>query len=330
MSHEIEIRDGQASMMYAGELPWHGLGQKVESEVTAEAAIKLAGLDWICKKQPIYLAGKNKVDGIPVIGTEIQEMEAVVRDIDDKVMGLVGHEYNIIQNKDCFGFLDEVVGSGQAIYHTAGALFGGRTIFCTIKLPKDVKIGDDLINKYLLLTSSHDRSSALHVRWTPVRVVCANTLNVAMSTETLASISIRHTKNYQDKINQARDVLRLTDAYYQRMELEFNKLLDTPFEESNMVKFTKTLFPSDGEPAGITKNKRNKLIELFNNGSGNQKVKNTKWAAFNSVTEYVDHYHMVRANEGRGVKIADARMASSIIGGGARLKQKAFDLLKVT
>lgn len=328
MAANIEIRDGQASMMYAGEVPWHGLGTKVEKEVTAAAAIQLAGLDWVCEKRPLFIRGQKEVDGIPVIGSEVSDVVAVVRNTDNKILGVVSKKYEIIQNHECFDFVDELVGSGEAVFHTAGALFGGSIIFCTVKLPNDAKIGDDLIHKYLLLASSHDRSLKLVVQWTPTRVVCANTLNVALNERTSSRVEIRHTRNCDKKIEQAREVLRLNDRYYQVMTDQFNRMLDTAMTEGQMTEFAEELFPSEGDKvAGVTKNKRQKLVDLFKTGAGNKAVTNTRWAAFNAVTDYADHFANLRAAP--GTTIEDTRMNSAAFGGGLKLKQKAFDLLTV-
>ena len=178
----------------------------------------------------------------------------------------MGDRYHIIQNKECFDFLDDVIGSGQAVYHTAGALRGGSQIFMTVKFPNDVKIGDDIIEKYLLLTSSHDGSLALEARWTPTRVVCANTLGMALNERTTNNIKIRHTQNYRTKVEEARNVLQLTDIYYSRMEEEFNRMLDAEFDHAKMTKLVEDLLPADGTPSTRTKNIRNKIVELFYTG----------------------------------------------------------------
>jgi len=326
MAHEIEIRNGVASMMYAGETPWHKLGQHVETEVTAAAAIKLAGLDWNCISKPLYTAGDADVDGIPVIGKMVPGIQAIVRSDDKKVLGTVGDRYHIIQNKECFDFLDDVIGSGQAVYHTAGALRGGSQIFMTVKFPNDVKIGDDIIEKYLLLTSSHDGSLALEARWTPTRVVCANTLGMALNERTTNNIKIRHTQNYRTKVEEARNVLQLTDIYYSRMEEEFNRMLDAEFGHAQMTKLAEDLLPADGTPSTRTKNIRNKIVELFYTGKGNKAVAGTKWAAFNAVTEYADHFISIRNKEDDNTD--ERRMLSAIYGSGQDLKQKAYNLLR--
>jgi len=171
MAHNIEIKDGQACMFYAGETPWHRLGTQVEKEVTAAAAIRLAGLDWKVEKRPMYIAGQARVDGIPVLGPEIPDKFAVVRTEDNHVLGVVGSAYECIQNAEAFGFLDGLVGEGLAMFHTAGSLFGGRKVFVACKLPESINVGPDRVDKYLLLATGHDGNTLMQVKWTPIRVV---------------------------------------------------------------------------------------------------------------------------------------------------------------
>ena len=333
MAHELEMKNGQARMMYAGKAPWHGLGQHVETEVTAGAAIRLADLDWKLEKQPIYIEGTQKIDDIPVVGVKVPDKVAVVRPEDNSILGVVSDRYEIIQNADCFDFMDEIIGSGQAVYHTAGSIFDGKRIFMTVKLPGDAMVGDDKIEKYILLTTSHDGSLALNIRWTPIRVVCNNTMNAALSRTAKAGINIRHTTNYKARVSEARKVLEMTDHYYQVMEQEFNRLLDAQFTEGEMVNLTEQLFPTKVDDNGKvklstnTKNRREKMVGLFHNGIGVAPIKNTRWAAFNAVTEFVDHHRSTAVHGGRNKK--DLRFNASIFGGGAQMKQKAFDLLKV-
>jgi len=326
MAHEIEMVNGQARMMFAGKLPWHGLGQAVEKEVTAAAAIRLAGLDWTIEKHPVFLKGKNDVDGIPVIGSSVPNAFAVLRPEDSQILGVVTGAYEIIQNSDCFDFMDSIIGEGQAIYHTAGSLFNGRIIFITLKLPTDAKVGPDKIEKYILLSSSHDGSQALSIQWTPVRVVCANTLSAAFG-DCSSGIKIRHRRNYRGKVEEARKVLQLTEVYYAELEKCFNQLLNTPFTNINMEDFAEDLFHVEGTVSKQTKAKRSRIVELFSTGQGNAAVGNTKWAAYNAVTEFVDHNTKFRTRE--GVSEADARMNNVMFGTGYELKNKALKLLTV-
>lgn len=321
MAHEVE------TMMFANEVPWHGLGVKVEGEQTAEKAIIAAGMNWVNELQPLYLSGKNMVDGIPVIGTQAPDYQAVVRTKDNSILGVVKGRYHIIQNHECFEFMDSIVGSGQAIYHTAGSLRNGKIIFMVVKLPKDAKVGNDKIEKYLLLSSSHDGSHGLEVRWTPVRVVCMNTLSAALNRQTTNCIKIRHCGNYKSKVEQAREVLQLTDYYYDVMEKEYNKLLETEMKKTEMVEFAAQLFPSeDRDPPTATKNLRNKVVELFTTGKGNHGQ--SRWDAFNAVTDFTDHCRTVKMTDNVASK-EEGRMNSVFFGSSAALKQKAFDLLKV-
>ncbi len=334
MAHELEIRDGNACMMYAGETPWHKLGTKVEKEVSAGACMKLAGLDTECEKRPIFIRGKAEVDGIPVVGSQVEGKYAVVRLDDEKVLGVVGESYNIIQNRECFDFLDSIVGEGQALYHTAGSLFGGSRIFITLKLPEDSVVGDDTIQRYVLLATSHDGSMALTARMTGVRVVCANTLAVALGRETQQCITIRHTQSYKDKVAEARRVLDLADLYYQHMEREFSKMLDATMRESDLSRFVNQLFPDTKKDeagklvasAGAIK-KRDRVRELARAGRGNKAVAGTRWSAFQAITEFVTHERTSNVSPGRAQD--DVWFNSMMFGSGRQLEQQAFDLLKV-
>jgi phage/plasmid-like protein (TIGR03299 family) len=323
MSHEVE------TMMYAGEVPWHRLGTSVEREVTSAAAIKLGGLDWEVEEQPIFLSGTNEVDGIPVRGLEIPNKKAIVRKKDQRIYGVVTDQYQIIQNSECFDFMDSIIGEGQAVYHTAGSLFDGRIVFLTVKLPEDAVVGPDKISKYILLYTAHDGSQSLSVRWTPVRVVCANTLEFARGNCSQV-FNIRHRANYKTKIDEAREVLEMTDHYYKQMEVQFNKMLDAKFSTGNMVGFLKDLFPVEEgkiKRSTQTASKIVQMTELFETGIGHKEVAGTRWAAYNAVTEFVDHHANYRARE--GVDEDESRMNSIIFGGGHELKQKAFNLLAV-
>jgi phage/plasmid-like protein (TIGR03299 family) len=302
--------------------------------VSAGACMKLAGLDTECEKRPIYIQGKNEVDGIPVIGSQVEGKYAVVRTDDEKVLGVVGESYNIIQNRECFDFLDSIVGEGQALYHTAGSLFGGTRIFITLRLPNDCVVGDEPIQRYVLLATSHDGSMALTARMTGVRVVCANTLAVAVGRETQQCITIRHTQSYKDKVAEARRVLGLADLYYQHMEREFNKMLDATMRESDLSRFVNQLFPDtkkakDGNliASTATTKKRDRIKELAHAGRGNEAVAGTRWSAFQAITEFVTHERTPNTSPGKAQD--DVRFNSMMFGSGSQLEQKAFDLLKV-
>ena len=157
------------SMMYVREKPWHGLGEMVQEAPTSADALRLAGLDWRVDSKPVQVCGGRKVDGF----------RANVRATDGAVLGMVSDRYRICQNTDAFDFTDNLIG-GEVRYETAGSLQGGRKIWLLAKLPDTFLLGD-AVEPYLCFTNSHDGSSAIRVCMTPVRVVCQNTLNIALS-----------------------------------------------------------------------------------------------------------------------------------------------------
>jgi phage/plasmid-like protein (TIGR03299 family) len=192
MAHELEIRNGEASMFYVNEVPWHGLGTRLSGPATAAEAIKAAKLDWTVAKVPLYaVQGETSVrvpDAYGVIREDLWGQPAC------PVLGIVGKHYTPLQNAEAFTFFDPIVGQNAAIYHTAGAIRDGERIWLLAKLPSQiVVVGDDVADKYLLLSNSHDGGSAVQVKFTPVRVVCNNTLTLALSSG--PTIRVAHTRN---------------------------------------------------------------------------------------------------------------------------------------
>ena len=339
MAHELEMnQSGEAKMFYAGKAPWHGLGTKVEREVTADAALKLADLDWEVEKRSIYLRGESEVDGIPVIGQEIDTHKAVYRTQDDRFLGVVGSGYEVIQNEEAMGFLDTLVGEGMAMFHTAGSLFGGRRVFVSCKLPDSIQVGPDQVDKYMVALWGHDGTMAYHIKWTPIRVVCWNTASAAFNIKggkvtATDCVSIRHTTHWRDRTDEARKMLDLTNIYYARIDECFNRLIKQPMTNDQFGQFTEKLYP-DGKSKTTEKpidrsKVRESLVKSWHGGIGldHPDVRNTRWAAWNAVTEYVDHDK--KYYEGKTGGISDNRMNSVIWGQGSQVKKQALDLLSV-
>lgn len=199
MAHDLDIAaDGTARMFSAeGKTPWHGLGNVVDSVATAKEALHLSGLDWEVMKVPQYASFFNNGEYHTV---EVPDTFATVRNVDNKILGTVKDRYQIMQNQEAFDFMDTVVGEGAAAYHTAGALDGGRKVWILVKLPGEVLVRvkghDDITEKYGLLYNSHDGKTMAALKVTPVRVVCQNTLNLAMRG---GAFNIRHTQNMMEK-----------------------------------------------------------------------------------------------------------------------------------
>lgn len=313
MSHNI---CGDA-IAYFGERPWHGIGTELKNPATAVEAIRAAKLDYAVEKEPIFLSS----------GKQIANNFATVRKDNSVPLGVVGKRYQIIQNAEAFNFFDSVVGDGQAIYHTAGALGKGERIWILAKLPKDLVIAkDDEIEKFLILTNNHNGLSCLQMYFSPIRVVCQNTLNASIK-DAKDGISIRHTGDIKDKVDEARKVLNISFNYYKEFEKICKSMVDVQMDSKKA-----TLYFSDvigigkkdqEEVSTRSKNTLEKLVTLWDEGKGakNPAVRHTLYTAYNAVAEYTDHERTVKNLK----KNPTSRLNSIWFGSGAVLKQKAFD-----
>lgn len=316
MAHNIN------SMMFTGERPWHGLGTEVQGEQTSAGAIKAAGLDWDVERRTAFINLTQRADGFtPIIGKK-----AIVRKDTGHVFNVMGEGYTPVQNREAFGFFDDVVGTGGAIYHTAGALGAGERVWILAKLPGDIRINgtDDVTEKFLLLSNSHDGTSALRMFFTPVRVVCQNTLNIALSGRGKGEgISIRHTRGIMKNVTEAQRALGLAVKFYDDLGGHMNTLAQRPMDRVALRAYLLNLVPDNKEAERNTRtaNIREAMEYNFHHGKGNQGK--TLWDAVNAVTEYVDHDRSAR---GQGLDKASNRLESQWFGSGASLKSHAWDL----
>lgn len=319
MGHELNTVNGRTAMMYVGEVPWHALGTKLPAPATAREAIQAAHLDY-----DVTLAALATIGGIAV-----PNRKAVVRTDTDDVLGVVGNSYVPVQNRQAFAFLDAIVADGSLRYHTAGALRKGEKVWLLAKLPGQIRVrfSDDVSEKYLLLSNSHDGSSALRVFFTSIRCVCANTLAMADREGRGDGIAVRHQGDLTSKIRQAREVLGIAARYFDDLENQFDLLARHYPSYAQVSGYFKALYPDpeEGNPAR-SQNVRDELLRLFENGKGQDipEIKLTSWAMFNALTEYVDHHRPTRAKS--EFDRAANRLDSSWFGSGARLKERAFRL----
>lgn len=319
MPHELANTNGQAAMAYFGETPWHGLGTSLEEPATAEEAIAAAGLDY-----DVELTSIQTDEGLPV-----PDRRAVVREDTQEVLGVVGKSYQPVQNRQCFGFLDAVVADGSIRYHTAGALGKGERVWMLAKLPDQIRVknSDDVTEQFLLLSNSHDGSSSLRVFFTPIRVVCANTLGMAERRSRGSGISIVHKGDLAAKVGEAQEILGLAKRFYDDLETRINRLAHHHPSRRQLEVYFESLYPDRPESSNKrSSNIRTRLIDLFENGVGQDipQVRHSTWAAFNAVTEYVDHHRATRGQN--DVSRASRRLESAWFGSGARLKSKAWTL----
>ena len=321
MAHDLLIQNGQAKMMYYGDPPWHGLGTELERPATAAEAIAAAGLDWEVLKVPLaYAPEPNQIEWFPdrfaiVPGAGWKEEQR-------PALGIVGSAYELLQNREAFSFFDPIVGQDVAVYHTAGVLDGGKRIWILAKLPDDIRvIGDDITRKFLLLSSSHDGESAVQVKFTPIRVVCQNTLSFALHMgETL---HVKHTRDIHQRLSEAHRLLDIVWVGYEHVTDAFKAMTQVSLNSSQLAAYTYKVFPDpvdpENEAARVRATRDRTQAEFFfENGKGNDmpKVKGTLWAAYNGIVQYIDY---------RGIhKTPFTRLNSVWFGTGQRIKSRAF------
>lgn len=220
------------SMMYVREVPWHGLGTKVNEAPTSKEAIKLAGLDWNVNPTVIYDAN----------GKEISGYKANMRDSDQSILGIVSDRYQIVQNSEAFEFTDSLLDEG-VVYETAGSLRDGKQVWLLARMPRTTILGDD-VDPYLCFTNTFDGSGAIRVCATPVRIVCNNTLNLALET-TKRSWSTRHIGDLAGKLHQAKETLGLAQEYMKKLDEDADRLANTKLSDAEIESIVSFIFPID-------------------------------------------------------------------------------------
>ena len=235
------------TMFFTRVTPWHGLGTRVEEAPGSKEALVLAGLDWKVVQKPIVTE-----DGLPVNG-----FKANIRDRDSQVLGVVTNRYKVVQNEDAFAFTDKLLGEGVT-YETAGSLQDGRRTWILAKLPQRYIISGDEITPYLVFMNSHDGTGAIKAAMTPVRVVCQNTLNLALSTAK-RSWSTNHTGDIKGKLEDARNTLLYADRYMGELGKAIDQLQQIRLSDQKVYEYIDALFPL---MAGITEQQRKNLMRL--------------------------------------------------------------------
>lgn len=225
MAAEIE------TLFYVREKPWHGLGVKVENAPSSKEALVAAGLDWNVEQRKVYTEDGHVIPGY----------YANVRGTDNRTLGVVTKRYRIVQNHEAFAFTDGLLGKGVR-YETAGSLKGGRKTWILARLPKQYRVAEDKVMPYLVFSNSHDGSGAIKVAMTPVRVVCNNTLNLALQNADRIW-SANHTGDIESKLEDARMTLFMAENYMNELAKESNRLNCKKVSDAEVEEYIKMLLP---------------------------------------------------------------------------------------
>lgn len=272
MAHEFE------SGFSVREVPWHGLGTIVQDAPTSRDALHLAGLDWTVIQRPVI-----------VDGNEVPNYKANVRDNDNSVLGIVTDRYRIVQNTEAFDFTDSLIGD-EVRYETAGSLRKGKTIWLLAKMPEK-KVLDDAFDPYICFSNSHDGTGAIKVCMTPIRVVCNNTLNLALNSAS-RTWSTKHVGDISAKLAEAKHTLMLANDYMDNLAEEADRLANSTISNEEIFNIIKELFPIDKDDSDRQKNNvmkiRQDIITCYF-APDLVKFANTKWGVINAVSDWCGH-----------------------------------------
>jgi phage/plasmid-like protein (TIGR03299 family) len=301
MAHNLEIgSNGEVAFALRGEPAWHGLANVLfdkDEHVTTAHMLESAKLNnWNVRLEDIPLPEGYRAT---------TESQLVVRDnpFDNgqDVLAVVGGRYKVVQNEELFAFGDGIL-DGGATWESAGSIKDGRVVFGSLVVPREFVLDPDGANDktvtYLLVHTSHDGSTAVQANITPVRVVCQNTLNMALS-NSKQSFKIRHTSTVNGRIDEARRVLGLTFEHMDNFETLAQELFATPITDNQFTKLVQELYPAPADGASKVAETRytdkvDLLQELYLNGVTNANIKGTAWGALNALTERLDYYRTGR------------------------------------
>ena len=289
MAHQVE------TMAYAGEVPWHGLGTKVPADLGPLQMMQKAGCDWTVSKQQMYV-----LDGIPVTGKK-----ALIRDGENDVLDIVGDDWNPVQNSEAFEFFHEYCMAGDMEMHTAGSLDNGRNVWVLAKVKESFSIlGDDQVDSYLLFSNPHKYGKAIDVRFTPIRVVCNNTLTMSLNAESKNQVKLNHRTVFD--ADMVKQTLGIAHDKFEKYKEVAEFLSSKRYTKESLVNYYNEVFPhtyagSKGKTVesfdDLTKNAKD-AHDVLHTQPGATKGEGSFWQAFNSVTFMTDHI-MGRSAESR-------------------------------
>lgn len=309
MAHQVE------TMAYAGEVPWHGLGVSVSNDLTPNQMLEKAGLDWKVQEVEAF---------IEYNGTKMSTgQKSLVRETDGKILTNVGENWKPLQNEDAFEFFSEYVFSGQMEMHTAGSLKGGQMVWALAKVSESFDLfGGDQVDSYFLFSNPHQYGKSIDVRFTPIRVVCNNTLSLSLNMNAEKAVKVGHRVDFNpSEVKEALGIASEKLATYKEMAEFLGK---KRFTMDSLIEYYNNVFPRTADKkvqgkqlSADTLSRNAKLcLDALEQQPGANFAEGSWWQAYNSVTFITDHV------QGRN---SDNRLYSSWFGGNQVRKKNALE-----
>lgn len=295
MAHLLNRSSNGTWSFASTEKAWHGLGQIVEKAMTSEEAIKLANLDYTVDKRQAYMEIDGEYKPVP-------KKYITYRTDNNEPFGVVGERYHVVQNTEAFEFFDAIVGENEAIFETAGCLKKGEVVFITAKLPSHIRVKDDVVDNYLLLSSSHDGTRGIQAMFTPIRVVCHNTLSAAYGSHKYR-VNITHTKNASQQLRKAHEIMGISNLLSNELNELFNVMAHTRINDNTLEKFIVESLDLDLDEKGELSTRGSNIVssvrEYYEVGPGQEEFLGTVWGAYNAVTGYFQNVREYKSSESK-------------------------------
>lgn len=317
MAHEFE------SGMFVRQPAWHTLGNVLTEAPDTDTAYQKSGLDWEVIKTPLLY--KRNIDGIDI--EFLTDENAIVRRKDNKYLGHCGRRYELYQNIDAFKWCAPLVESGYWKWESAGSLRGGKICWSLLKQSEIQLIPNDHLKNYLMINWSHDGSRSVQIVPTSIRVVCMNTLQTALREDTLIT-RVKHTKTIIQRMEEAKEIYRLSTEIFRKRDEEFKNFIDTDWDDNQLETFVKKVFPVEEELNGKAKTIAEKIQEQalsfvvgdYTSGAKELGIKNTAYGALMAMSEFNEHYLGGNRIKDRGFNILFSK--------GKEMNEKAYTVAK--
>ena len=314
MAHELEFVNGEAQMAYAGDLPWHGLGTKVSNDLTPQQMMQKAGVDWKVREVESFVEfdGKRMATG----------QKSLIRETDGKILTNVGKDWHPCQNETAFEFFNEYVLAGDMEMHTAGSLKGGQYVWALAKVKESFDLfGGDQVDSYMLFSNPHVYGKSIDVRFTPIRVVCNNTLTFALDTASQRAVKVGHRAQFNP--DMVKEQLGIAHEKFTKYKEMAQFLGSKRFSVESLLNYYNEVFPltsgkdkQEKVTADTISRQAKNAFDVLETQPGAEFAEGSWWQAFNSVTYVTDHL------QGRN---ADNRLHSQWYGQNQLRKVKAAE-----